>query len=114
MASSWQHIPVHSESEDHSIENPFDENLQLTFPPPRYMPLFYDQASTINSPQPKAIRRQSSRDRERLYRELVGHEPYRPIIKKQITIDGSSEGNFRIKLDVKHYKPDEITLKVDG
>ena len=108
--ASW-HIPVHdSSTSDDFFEDPFDENLELTFPPLRYFPMFYDQANGKDT-RVKPLRRESSRERERLYRELVGHEPYRPLRQQNVLNQARS---FQVKLDVKHYKPEEITLKVDG
>ena len=118
MATSWHHIPVHSVSEDDILEDPFDESLETTFPPLRYMPLFYDrQAPNTNSVTHSVgmRRRESSRERDRLYQELVGHAPYKPLIRAGHHMETSRNDNkFRIQLDVKHYRPDEVTLKVDG
>lgn len=99
------HIPVHDNSvSEEFIEDPFDEELDATFPPLRYCPMVYAK------PQ-KKVRRESSRERERLYRELVGHDPYNKT-PRQTTV--SNENVFWVTLDVKHYRPEEITLKVDG
>ena len=111
MAASWHHIPVHSVSEDDILEDPFDESLETTFPPLRYMPLFYDRQAPNTNPT-HGLRRESSRERDRLYKELVGHAPYKPL-RGYVSVD-TKENKFRIKLDVKHYRPDEVTLKVDG
>ena len=87
------------------FEDPFDGDIDLTFPPMRYSPMHYP-----NQPQKKiSIRRESSRERERLYKELVGHEPYIPTHK---VLD--KKDIFWVTLDIKHYKPEEVTLKVDG
>uniref|UniRef100_A0A7M5V3S4 SHSP domain-containing protein n=2 Tax=Clytia hemisphaerica TaxID=252671 RepID=A0A7M5V3S4_9CNID len=77
------------------------------------MPSIYDRQAPINIP-PKPMRRESSRERDRLYRELVGHEPYRPLMKSHIAVENNDGRKFQIKLDVTHYRPDEITMKVDG
>lgn len=115
MASDWHHIPVHSPSFDADLyEDPFEKNVDLTFPPLRYMPLFYDRPLSTILTAPKTKRRESSKERERLYRELVGHEPYHSVVKKRESGVSSNCNGFSVKLDVKHYKPDEITLKVDG
>lgn len=102
------HVPVHDTAEaipegDTSEEDPFDDNLELTFPPMRYT-----KSTSISKP-PQKLRRDSSRERDRLYQELVGHAPFQSIKNGQI--DAS---NFFIALDVSHYKPEEITMKVEG
>ena len=101
--TAW-HVPVHDESisEDILEDDLFEDNLEQTFPPLRYC--------TINQTRrpSKKLRRDSSRERERLYRELVGHAPY--VVKQQ----SQRDDRFYIALDVKHYKPEEITIKVDG
>lgn len=117
MASSWHHIPVHSVSEDDMLEDPFDETLETTFPPLRYMPLFYDRQAPNTNPASHSLRRrESSKERERLYQELVGHAPYKPLMRGLVSMETNNkdDNRFRINLDVKHYRPDEVTLKVDG
>ena len=100
-------MPVH-ESVNDDEEDAFEDNLQeFTFPPLRYLPLFYDRkaVSTSNS------RRESAKERDRLYKELVGHEPYISHHKEHNVINN---GDFHVKLDVRHYKPEEVTVKVEG
>ena len=106
-STSSVHIPVHDSSEtDEYNEDPFDEELlDSTVPPMRYCPVAYPK------PQQKH-RRESSRERERLYRELVGHEPYK--MNRQLSNPTNNPDCFFVTLDVKHYRPEEITLKVDG
>ena len=90
---------------DSFLEDPFDGDIDLTFPPMRYPPIHYP-----NPTQKKmTTRRESSRERARLYKELVGHEPYEPTYKVPEDTD-----IFWVTLDIKHYKPEEVTLKVDG
>ena len=95
--SLW-HIPVH---ELVSTDPFLDDMLEITFPPLRYLPLFNDrtQASSIN------------REYDRLYKDLVGHLPY---VSHPKGSKAAAKGNFVVKLDVKHYKPEEVTLKVEG
>ena len=101
--AAW-HVPVHDESvsEDILEDDLFEDNLEQTFPPLRYCAINQTRRPS------KKLRRDSSRERERLYRELVGHAPY--VVKQQSPRDD----RFYIALDVKHYKPEEITIKVDG
>ncbi|XP_004207394.1 heat shock protein 30 [Hydra vulgaris] len=94
--SLW-HIPVH----EYIPSDPFlDDILEITFPPLRYFPLFDEKASA----------RKSIRERNRLYRDLIGYSPY-PSRSKRKT---SKKHGFEVNLDVKHYKPEEIALKVEG
>ena len=101
--AAW-HVPVHDESVSDDIleDDLFEDNLEQTFPPLRYCAINQTRRPS------KKLRRDSSRERERLYRELVGHAPY--VVKQQSQRDDS----FYVALDVKHYKPEEITIKVDG
>lgn len=108
--ASW-HVPVHDSASAGLEEDPFDENLELTFPPMRYSPMFYNSQPPLPSKGGQRLRRESSRERDRLYRELVGHEPYKPPAKGELADQGEK---FCVRLDVKHYRPDEITVKVDG
>jgi len=87
------------------LEDPFDGDIDLTFPPLRYFPMHYPAP-----PQQKKVsmRRESSRERQRLYKELVGHEPYQPTTQPP----AEKSDIFWITLDIKHYKPEEVTLKV--
>ena len=103
-----QHVPVvhHAESMDEILEDPFDDDLESTFPPQRYCATYYPRP-----PPAIKLRRESSTERARLYRELVGHEPYRPPPRVQTK---ATRNNFRVMLSVKHYMPEEIILKVDG
>ena len=107
---SLQHVPVvhHAESMDEIAEDPFDDDLESTFPPQRYCATYFPRP-----PPAIKLRRESSTERARLYRELVGHEPYRPPPRIQ-TNNTATRNDFRVMLSVKHYMPEEITLKVDG
>ena len=102
-------IDVECDESTAFLEDPFDGGeTDSTFPPMRYFPMHYPSVS--NPPQKKAsMRRESSRERQRLYKELVGHEPYQP--SHQVT---EKNDVFWVTLDIKHYKPEEVTLKVDG
>lgn len=102
------HIPVHSsDSMEDLLEDPFDDELELTFPPMRYCATYYPRPAS----QSRKLRRESSMERARLYRELVGHDPY--LVPKDRS-EKVNSNDFRVSLDVKHYRPEEITLKVDG
>lgn len=94
-----------SEDSDAFLDDAFDGDIDLTFPPMRYAPMLYPSPHIKKA----SMRRESSRERQRLYKELVGHEPYRPSNKPNDTDD-----LFWVTLDIKHYKPEEVTLKVDG
>lgn len=104
--ASW-HIPVHGSPLLDLAEDFFGD---LTFPPLRYLPMFYNLHSIVPATgQP--LKGESARERDRLYRQLVGHVPYGATLKGTT---GEQEDKFGVKLDVKHYKPDEISVKVDG
>ena len=103
---SLQHVPVHhSESMEEITEDPFDDDIESTFPPQRYCATYFPRPAPAIK-----LRRESSMERARLYRELVGHEPYR----SPPTRVHPARNDFRVMLSVKHYMPEEITLKVDG
>ena len=108
------HIPVHDSGEPNQEmiyeEDAFDELLDLTFPPLRYASMFHDRPVHPVAVTKNRIRRNSSRERERLYRELVGHGPY--VQRRRDSTP--NDGRFSVHLDVKHFRPDEITLKVEG
>ncbi|XP_065666099.1 heat shock protein 27 [Hydra vulgaris] len=92
--SLW-HVPVH---ECVSTDPFLDDMLEMTFPPLRYSPLFNDRHI-----------RNSIKEHDQLYRDLVGHSPYASRKRK-----APKKGGFVVNLDVKHYKPEEVTLKVEG
>ena len=105
--SLQQHVPVHhSESMEDIMEDPFDDELESTFPPQRYCATYFPKPPPMGT----KLRRESSMERARLYRELVGHEPYRPPVRIPIV----NKVDFRVMLSVKHYLPDEITIKVES
>ena len=91
--TAW-HVPVHDESvsEDILEDDLFEDNLEQTFPPLRYCAI-----NQTRRPSKKLLR-DSSRERERY------------VMKQQ----SQRDDRFYIALDVKHYKPEEITIKVDG
>ena len=94
--SLW-HIPVH----ELVPTDPFlDDMLEITFPPLRYFPLFND----------RQYGRGLSKEQDRLYKDLVGHLPY--ASRQKANTD--AKVGFVVNLDVKHYKPEEVTLKVEG
>ena len=87
--SLW-HIPV-------VPTDPFlDDMMEMTFPPLRYFPLFNDR------PFQRMIR-----DQDRFYKELV--DSISPSKRS-----AAAKGGFVANLDVKHFKPEEVTLKVEG
>ncbi|XP_065660604.1 heat shock protein homolog [Hydra vulgaris] len=104
--AAWQ-IPAYDANNIEVTEDPFDEFQECTFPPLRYLPLFYERKSPDN--EASNPRRESTKERDRLYKELVGHEPYISHHKED-----SATKDFRVKLDVRHYKPEEVTVKVEG
>lgn len=101
------HVPVHHSSSEEILEDPFDDDIEATFPPERYFAKYFPQAQ----PPTRKLRRESSMERARLYRELVGHDPYSTPMRR---FPPAKTNDFRANLDVKHYTPDEITLKVEG
>ncbi|XP_002160685.1 uncharacterized protein LOC100205528 [Hydra vulgaris] len=94
--SLW-HVPVH----EYVPIDPFlEEVMDITFPPLRYFPLFNENSTA----------RGVGQGYDRLYKDLVGHPPYGFHSKQKAT----KKDSFVINLDVKHYKPEEVALKVEG
>ena len=95
--SLW-HIPVH----ELVPRDPFlNDMLEITFPPLRYYPLFNDRSNT----------RGISRELDRLYKDVL--EPLSYISRLKGNTAAKPDG-FVVNLDVKHFKPEEVSLKVEG
>ncbi|XP_065056848.1 alpha-crystallin B chain-like [Rhopilema esculentum] len=70
------------------IDSIFDDIFDWTFPPVQYQ-----LARPYIDPTRQILRRSASQQQQ---------------------VKGKDEDNFRVTLDVRHYNPDEIALKVDG
>lgn len=98
--ASW-HIPVLGSALMDIEEDFFGD---LTFPPMRYLPLLYNHHPFLHSAESR-LQDITARERERLSRQ-IGQELY--------GVSGDEQDKFGVKLDVTRYKPEEITVKVDG
>ena len=85
----WQ-IPLFQEEDN--LDSIFDDIFDWSFPPTRCRKMHH----SCYDPRRKASPR---RDRDQSQTSKDSH---------------ADKGNFRVSLDVRHYKPDEISLKVDG
>lgn len=94
--ATW-HIPLCG------FDDPFEELLDFTFPPRRYRRLAYD------GPQYILPRR---RGEDRLDRDSWG--PYVFQSRSGSRLSADDDEGFKVQLNVKHYKPDEINLKLEG
>ncbi|XP_047137379.1 uncharacterized protein LOC101235243 isoform X1 [Hydra vulgaris] len=80
----------------------FDDMMDITYPPFRYFPQFND----------REITKKMKKEHDRMYKKLMECLPY---ACGQLEKTSAKEDNgFMVDLDVKHYKPEEVTLKVEG